>query len=315
MITITKKIETIEKYFGKGKISSKGDDIAVCCPKCDESDKKKLSISLIDNKFNCWVCGFSGKNIGRVIFKNAEDIKNVFGYFEENSNEEFDEKLDFPEDFKVLTPYFDKVYIDPDIKKIVNYLKSRGVTKSICEKYALGFSKEKRFYKRFIAPSFDAEGNLNYYVARSINKDSKFKYLNSKIKRTKIIFNEIHVDFSKKVTLVEGPMDSILGPDNSVSILGSFLNEKYELFKKIVSNKCDVRIILDPDAKQKQDKIANLLYEYGINVSIVDLTGNKDIADIFNEEKSFDRILKNEYLWQRRTSILSRIDMIVTGSL
>ena len=229
MITITKKIETIERFFGKGKISSKGDDIAVCCPKCGDSNKKKLSISLVDNKFNCWVCGFSGKNIGRIIFKNAEKSNNIFGYFEENS-EDFEESIDFPEDFKVLTPYFDKTYIDPNIKKIVNYLKSRGVTKDICEKYALGFSKEKRFYKRFIAPSFDCEGNINYYIARSIDKDSKFKYLNSKVKRTSIIFNEIHVDFSKKVTLVEGPMDSILGPENSVSILGSFLNEKYELF-------------------------------------------------------------------------------------
>lgn len=314
MITITKKIETIERFFGKGKISSKGDDIAVQCPKCNDSQKKKLSISLIDNKFNCWVCGFSGKNIGKIIFKNSAESQNIFGYFEENS-EDFEEKIDFPEDFKVLTPYFDKIYIDPDIKQIINYLKSRGVTKDICEKYALGFSKEKRFFKRFIAPSFDDEGNINYYVARSIDNDSNFKYLNSKVKRTNIIFNEIHVDFSKKITLVEGPMDSILGPENSVSILGSFLNEKYELFKKIVNNKCDVRIILDPDAKEKQDKIANLLYEYGINVSIVDLTGKQDIADIFQAERSFDRILKNEYSWERRTSILSRIDMIVTGSM
>ena len=88
----------------------------------------------------------------------------------------------------------------------------------------------------------------------------------------------------------------------------------YELFKNIIKNKCDVRIILDSDAKPKQDKIANLLYEYGINITTVDLTGNCDIADIFLKEGSFDNLLKNEYPWERRTSILSRIDMIVTGS-
>lgn len=314
MITITKKIETIERFFGKGKVSSKGDDIAVSCPKCNDSRKKKLSISLIDNKFNCWVCGFSGKNIGRVIFRSSEDSQNIFGHFEENI-EDYTETIDFPEDFKVLTSYFDKKYIDPNIKQIINYLKSRGITKQICEKYAIGFSKEKRFYKRFIIPSFDFEGNLNYYVARSIDHDSKFKYINSKVKRSSIIFNEIHADFSKKITLVEGPLDSILGPENSISLLGSFLTEKYELFKKIINNRCDVRIILDPDAKQKQDKIANLLYEYGINVTIVDLVGKQDIADIYNSEGGFDRILKSEYNWERGTSILSRIDMIVTGSL
>ena len=88
MVTITRKIEIIEKYFGKGRISSKGDDIAVCCPKCDNNKKKKLSISLIDNKFNCWVCGFSGKNIGKIIFKGNTDKEGVFGYFEESSEEE-----------------------------------------------------------------------------------------------------------------------------------------------------------------------------------------------------------------------------------
>jgi len=109
-------------------------------------------------------------------------------------------------------------------------------------------------------------------------------------------------------------MDSILGPDNSVSILGSFLTENYELFKNIIKNRCEVRIILDSDAKSKQDKIANLLYEYGINVTIVDLSDNLDVADIYLKEGGFENMLKAEYNWERGTSILSRIDMIVTGS-
>jgi len=313
MITFTKKIKAIESVFGKGKISSQGNDIAVACPKCEGSKKKKLSISLTDNKFNCWVCGYSGKNIGRYIGKKFPSLRDLFvvDCEEESSSEE---EVDFPGDFKVLTSYFDKKFIDPDIKAMINYLKSRGITKQICEKYAFGFSKERKFYKRIIIPSFDVEGKLNYYTARSIDAKSKLKYLNAKIKRADVIFNEIYLDYNKKITLVEGPMDSILGPENSVSLLGSFLTEKYELFKNIIRNKCDVRIILDSDAKAKQDKIANLLYEYGINVTTVDLTGNCDIADIFLKEKSFDKLLENEYSWERRTSILSRIDMIVTGS-
>jgi NTP pyrophosphatase (non-canonical NTP hydrolase) len=105
-----------------------------------------------------------------------------------------------------------------------------------------------------------------------------------------------------------------LGPENSVSILGSFLTEKYELFKNIIKNKCDVRIILDSDAKSKQDKIADLLYEYGINVTTIDLDNNCDVADMYLKDKTFKSLLENEYPWERRTSILSRIDMIVTGS-
>tara|TARA_B100000035_G_scaffold224805_1_gene193294 strand:+ start:14608 stop:15552 length:945 start_codon:yes stop_codon:yes gene_type:complete len=313
MITFTKKIKAIESTFGKGKISSQGNDIAVSCPKCSQSKKKKLSISLTDNKFNCWVCGYSGKNIGKYISRKNPEFKSLFEVLceEEESSEEV---IDFPSDFKVLTEYFNKKYIDPDIKMMVNYLKNRGITKTICEKYAFGFSKERKFYKRIIIPSFDCNGNLNYYTARSIDKDTKLKYLNARVKRADVIFNEINIDYNKKITLVEGPMDSILGPENSVSLLGSFLTEKYELFKKIIKNKCDVRIILDSDAKSKQDKIADLLYEYGINVTTVDLVGNNDIADIFLQDNSFESLLKNEKTWERRTSILSRIDMIVTGS-
>jgi len=313
MITFTKKIQAIESAFGKGKISSQGNDIAVSCPKCKDSKKKKLSISLSDNKFNCWVCGFSGKNIGKYVARHNVSFQSLFSVVD-LEEESFEEEIDFPKDFKVLTSYFDKKYIDPDIKRLVNYLKSRGITRQICEKYAIGFSKERKFYNRVIIPSFNSEGSLNYYTARSIDDSYRLKYLNARVKRADVVFNEIHLDYSKKITLVEGPMDSILGPDNSVSLLGSFLNEKYELFKNIIKNRCDVRIILDSDAKSKQDKIADLLYEYGINITIVDLEEDLDIADIYLKEGGFDRILKKEYPWERRTSILSRIDMIVTGS-
>ena len=313
MMTFTKKIKAIESTFGKGKISSQGNDIAVSCPKCKDDKKKKLSISLTDNKFNCWVCGYSGKNIGKYIARKHVEFKDLFK-IDLEEEDSFEEEIDFPKDFKVLTPYFDNNLIDPNIKQLVNYLKSRGINKSICEKYAIGFSREKKFYKRVIIPSFDASGVLNYYTARSIDKNSKLRYLNAKVKRSSVIFNEIHLDYNKKITLVEGPMDSILGPDNSVSILGSFLTENYELFKNIIKNRCEVRIILDSDAKSKQDKIANLLYEYGINVTIVDLSDNLDVADIYLKEGGFENMLKAEYNWERGTSILSRIDMIVTGS-
>lgn len=314
MVTFTRKIEIIENYFGKGKLSAKGNDIAVQCKskKCIGSGKKKLSISLIDHRFNCWVCGFSGKNIGYYIAKGNQEIIDIFGV--KGDIDEDEEVIDFPHDFRVLYPYYEKKYRDPDINQIIKYLKKRGITKQVCEKYAIGISSEEKFRNRFIIPSFDCNGDINYYSARRVFSSAGIKYVNAGAKREDIIFNEIFLDFSKKLTLVEGPLDSILGIENSVPILGSFLNEKYDLFQKIVKNNTQVRIILDPDAKKKQDKIANLLFQYGIDISVVDLEGEKDIADIFLEEGNFDNLLKNEYVWERKGSLLSKINTMLTGS-
>ena len=48
-------------------------------------------------------------------------------------------------------------------------------------------------------PSFDEEGNLNYFTARAINPKIKPKYVNPPVKREEIIFNEMSVLERKKI--------------------------------------------------------------------------------------------------------------------
>jgi len=314
MITITKKIEVIESFFGTGKLSSQGSDIAVACPKCDDSKKKKLAISLMSNQFHCWICGFSGRNIGKTIRSSNIDINSVFGIIEDESEEE-EYIMDFPKDFQVLSKYYGKRFIDPKVKRLVNYLANRGISQAICEKYGIGYSKEYKFRNRVIIPSFDGDGEINYYTARTIEKENIFKYVNSKVPRKDLIFNEIHADFSRQITIVEGPFDSILGPDNSLSLLGSTMNESYVLFQKIIRNNTPIRLILDKDARKKQQKIANLLSLYDIETTIVDLDSDLDVADIFIRDGNFEKLLENEYEWGRSKSILSKIDTIMSGSM
>ena len=61
--------------------------------------------------------------------------------------------------------------------------------------------------RRVIIPSFDSEGFLNYFTARAIDESTR-KYVNPKVKRTDIIFNELNVDWKKELVIVEGPFDS-----------------------------------------------------------------------------------------------------------
>ena len=87
-----------------------------------------------------------------------------------------------------------------------------------------------------ILPSFDCNGNLNYYTARSIDTDIKMKYMNSKVSKTEIIFNEINLNWQKEITLVEGPFDMVKCDDNSTCLLGSHLPVNSLLFQKITQN-------------------------------------------------------------------------------
>ena len=94
----------------------------------------------------------------------------------------------------------------------------------------------------------------------------------------KIIFNEIDIDFTKSLTLVEGPLDLIKCPPNSTCLLGSALNENSILFYKIIKNRTPIILLLDNDAKQKAMKIAKLLSSYSIDVRL-NFPDDGDIGD------------------------------------
>ena len=54
-------VDVLGSYYHEGK-----KQLMFHCPKC-EHRKKKLSVNVEKNMFKCWVCGFSGRNIFRVI--------------------------------------------------------------------------------------------------------------------------------------------------------------------------------------------------------------------------------------------------------
>ena len=75
------------------------------------------------------------------------------------------------------------------------------------------------------------------------------------IKKEEMIFNELYLDFSKPLVLVEGLMDAIKARENAVPILGTELREESRLFQKILKHKTPVYIVLDSDAVKKEEKI------------------------------------------------------------
>ena len=104
--------------------------------------------------------------------------------------------------------------------------------------------------------------------------------MNPRVKRSEVIFNEINIDWSEELTIVEGPFDLMKSNQNATCLLGSTLNQRHALFKKIVANKTPVLLALDPDASKKTQDIATLLYSFDIAVKVLDIYPYDDVGEM-----------------------------------
>ncbi len=316
--TDTEKISFISSVLGTCQISRDGRNAAVACPQCGDKEKKKLAIRLEDWQFHCWVCGFKGKSLIPILRKCS--VSEVISYYRERflghalretqSTQEVEEKVRLPDDFTLFAESSGKR--DPDVRACFAYLKERGVTQQMMWRYRLGYSTQGRHRRRIIMPSFDFDGELNYFVSRTI--DSNFpKYLNCKSNKTRIVFNDVDIDWDKEIVVCEGPFDLMKCGDNTTCLLGSSLSEDSLLFKKIVANETDVILALDADMQEKTQKIAASLTSYNCNVRILDLSGHKDVGEM--DPASIQKAKQEAKPWQKRDMTIFKIGLIRSASL
>jgi hypothetical protein len=279
--SVSDSIAFYESVFGKGRISANGINFDVRCPICAPSDpsKKKLSIRTDTSANHCWVCGFKSRSIAPLIRKYGTQsqlaaFKDLFGISDHASQlvtgeREDVRKVELPGDFQLLTL---ASVSDPDVKAAWRYVLGRGLTEKDAWYFKFGLSNEPRWRRRIIMPSFDSLGNLNYFTARAIDKDKKPKYDNPDVDKNPVIFNDINIDWTKRLVLCEGPFDLVKCPENSTAILGSDLDERHEVLNKILMNGTPVALALDGDMwTTKTPKIVKKFQEYDIDVVVVDV--------------------------------------------
>lgn len=325
IFTRGQSIDFIERAFGEGKLSNGGLNISVVCPNCLEKkgngyNKKKLVIRTDNFVSHCWVCNTKSRNLVPWLKRwypgyLNEYLKNYFkaeqingGVFfsaegtEEEQQQEKKETLTLPAGYKFL---FSDSSAEAAIAK--RYLSSRGIYSDRDYWYwKFGIAPDNEdVHGRVIIPSFDKEGNLNYWTARSYKKRVYPKYMNPSVPRESVIFNEINIDFSKPLTLVEGPFDLLKCNENATCLLGSTLNSDYVLFRKIVENETPVVLALDEDAKEKALQISKNLTEYGVSVTILSVPKAKgDVGAMTKEEfkslqKTGQRFTVENYLLEK----------------
>jgi DNA primase len=273
--------EILESFLGtaKGHNTSSG-QMQFDCPRCAEDDKGdgKANLELNYNKgwFHCWSCGGSHNMKGYVPYlirrygsnKILKDFLLVKPEFVEKSEHGETHIMKLPEGFKLLHGCNTSQF---KYSEAMGYLKNRRVGPDIIEHARLGFCATGKYANRIIVPSYDGEGNLNFFVGRAFTKWSKPKILNEEAEKELIIFNEGLINWDSTIYLVEGPFDHLVTP-NSIPLLGKYISP-YLFYMLQTNANANVVIVLDGDAYEDAKKLYQMLNVHNLRgrVKVVQL--------------------------------------------
>ena len=280
-------VELLEEVLGDhGLHYPNRGQIQFNCPVCDEDrNKHNLEVNYFENVYKCWACGDSEGTHGKLgklfdKFGNKKQ-KKLYNILKPEESEKVvrvkKPKVVLPENF---TLFKDSHPIYPVRKQAYNYLKSRGITDEIIERFGIGFCDKGSHMGRIIIPSYNSKGELNYYVGRSWDPHSRAKYRNPEAEKDQIIFWENLIDWNKDIYLVEGAFDGMF-LDNPVVMLGKHMSEL--LFETIYNKaKGNVIICLDGDAWNNAVRLYHELngVELWGKVKIVKLPDDRDVCDL-----------------------------------
>lgn len=284
---------TLDRFFGEsGLILHKPGEVKYHCPYCHHH-KHKLQVNLDTyntdsfGRFKCWVCKKSGNLI--TLYKLFNATKNQFITLRSimsNVNTKYSKTigndghrgrkqvLRLPSKFKSLltaSPY-------PEYKHAVNYSKKRGLKLNDILRYNIGYIEEGEYSGMLIIPSYDEKGELNFFTGRSFFSSVKFNKHKNPSWSKNIIANELFINWSEPITIVEGPLDAVAVKRNAIPLYGKNISNKLKI--KILEEevKC-IYIALDSDAMNEIIPIAEEFFNNGINIYIVELN-DKDPSDM-----------------------------------
>ena len=285
-------VNLVNSVLGSGKRTARGNQ-AHNCPFCNHH-KPKLEINYTENKqgnnpWHCWACDKRGKTISS-LFKQVKaspdkfiELKKLVKTGSEVKDYTITKSVTLPKEYKPLISNNDLI-----ARHAKAYLKSRNIGEDDIIKYNIGYCESGRYSKMIIIPSYDANGNLNYFTGRSFEKEPYIKYRNPEASRDIIPF-ELFINFDLPLVLCEGPFDAIAIKRNAIPLLGKNIQDS--LMKKIVQSTVEkIYIALDTDAMKQAHKFAEYFINQGKEVYLVELKG-KDPSEI--GFKNFTKLIQN----------------------
>lgn len=288
-------------------------ELVIFCPK-HHHHKQKLQINLDKNNFHCWVCHYSGlvpklfREVGRDDL--GRDYLSLMGV------DTYDQEVVVK---PVLMPSeAEPVHLNQTICEMVE--NKFNVSRSDIIKAKIHYCLSGEYQERIIVPSYDLNGNLNFFVTRTFNDWTSYKYRNCERKPREIIFNELFINWNEPLILTENVKTHIkmIDYENYTPILGSIFYEKsYLLNEMILNGTSEVILMLDRGAAKDTFKAAKKLLSYGFKVKIADDFGDQDqpdtltrdeIVDCRNSAKEVDRMRLLKLKIQKGTNGQKNID-------
>jgi len=284
-------VNLVNSVLGTGKRTARGNQ-SHTCPFCSKSNKLEVNYTENKegiNKWACWTCGKKGKTIRSLFNQVKVDanhfaelnklVKSVSQYY---AGEIKINILDLPKEYKTFINNKDIIS-----KHALLYLKKREITHQDILKYNIGYCATGQYAKMVVIPSYDGNGKLNYFTARSFEKDPYTKYRNPETSRDIIPF-ELFINWDLPIILCEGPFDAMAIKRNAIPLFGK--NIQTSLMKKLVESKVQkIYIALDNDAIKQSLKFCEQLLDVGKEIYLVELQG-KDPSEIGFE--SFTKLIQ-----------------------
>jgi len=276
-------VTLVNSVLGSGKTTARN-NYAYHCPFCNHH-KPKLEVNLTENRegknpWHCWACDVRGTTIYN-LFKQLKveagklsELSSLVKTSKSIKETQATTTISLPDEYISLCS---GDLSDISAKHAIAYLKKRHISKYDILKYNIGYCKSGLYNNMIIIPTYDEDGRLNYFTARSFEKDPYIKYRNPSVSRD-IIPNEHLINWNVPIILCEGLFDAIAIKRNAIPLLGK--NIQNNLMKKVISSKVDkIYIALDRDAIKQALRFCEMLLAENKEVYLVDLQ-DKDPSEM-----------------------------------
>ena len=232
--------------------------------------KPKLQINIQNGNWHCWVSNMGGRNLFQLLKKVGaskqqfdeliELVDDIPRYNKSIKNKK--EIVQLPKEFKPLWNGSDGI-----VKRhALSYLYKREIDDSDILKYNIGYCDEGLYSNRIIVPSYDENGQLNFFVGRDFY-NGKMKYRNTPTTKNIIGF-DLFINWDEPIILCEGVFDAMTFKRNAIPLFGKTVMSKLQ--KKIIERKVKtIFLALDNDALDDAVQISENFINNGIDVRMI----------------------------------------------
>lgn len=269
------------------------------CPCCHHY-KRKLEINLETGQWHCWTCNIKGSFLGSFLTKvkapktYRDRLLKLTGdvRFTMQSKYVASAEVALPGEFHPLS----QPKTSPEYKNAMMYLKRRGIIREDILRYNIGYCETGPYAYHIIVPSYDAKGNLNFFMGRRYyESEGTIPHKKPEVSMDLVGF-EIFINYNEPLNLCEGVFDAIAIRNNAVPLFGKYPSKKLRE-KMIINGTKRVNIVLDSDALRDAVKNYSLLIKDvpNIEVHVVKLNGKdpsslgfERVSDLINTSREFD---------------------------